>query len=89
MVQTKGTWEDGNVAALGEAVRWTPVRFDRQCLLDHDAVTQPWSRLPTRFPKNAFDEECIVSYEATMRSRLLEALRTQPTLVRPRKVELL
>ena len=87
MVQTKGTWEDGNVAALSTAVRWAPVRFDRQSLLNHYAVTRPWSQLPTCPPRTAFDEEYIVSYEATMRSSLLEALRTQPTLVRPRKVE--
>ena len=88
ITQTKGAWEDGNVEVLSEAAGWVPIRFDRQCLLNHDAITQPWYQLPPCFPRTAFDPKWLVRYETTIRSRLLEAIRTQPALIQPRRVKL-
>ena len=86
MTQTKDAWVDGNVEVLSEAAGWAPIRFDRQCLLNHDAITRPWNQLPPCFPRTAFDPQWLVRYETTIRSRLLEAIRTQPALIRPRRV---
>ena len=61
MAQTEGVRENRSIAALCEVARWQPFRFDRQCLLNHDAVA---------------------------RSRILEAIRTQPLLIRPCRVEI-
>ena len=75
------------MAALGAAVRWMPVRFDQRSLLNYDAATRPWSQIPTRFPRTAFDPESLISYEVASRSRLLEAIHTQPALTQPRTVK--
>jgi len=53
----------------------------------NDAITRPWNQLPPGFPRSAFNPECLAGYEATIRSRLLEAIRTQPALIQPRRVE--
>lgn len=87
MAETKDIREGRNVATLNEAASSTPVRFDPQSLINHDAAARPWNHLPAHFPRKAFDPECLVSYEATTRSRLLEALRTQCALVQPRRVK--
>ena len=88
MTQTKGAWEDGNVEVLSEAFGRVPIRFDQQCLLNHDAITRPWNQLPPCFPLTAFDPMWLVRYETTIRSRLLEAIRTQHAHIQPRRVKL-
>ena len=87
MTQTKSALENGAVEVLSEAARRMPIRFDRQCLLNHDAVTRPWDHFPAHFPRTIFSPDCLTSYETTVRSRLLEAIRTQPALIRPRRVK--
>ena len=88
MTQSKGAWEDGNVEVLSEAAGWAPIRFDRQCLLNHDAITRPWNQLPPCFPRTAFDPECLAIHDATVRNRLLKAIRSHPALIQPRRVKL-
>ncbi|MCY3793938.1 MAG: hypothetical protein OXG51_06125 [Gammaproteobacteria bacterium] len=87
MAPTEGAWEDGSVAALHEVADRMRVRFDRQCLLSHDAIARPWNQLPPSFPRTAFDAECLINYEATTRSRLLEAIRAPSVLTQPRRVK--
>lgn len=87
MAHIEDTWEGGNVATLNEAASSTPVPFNPQSLINHDAAVRPWNHLPSQFQRTVFDPECLVGYEAVTRSRLLEALRTQSTLTQPRKVE--
>jgi len=61
--------------------------IDNACSTMNDAITRPWNQLPPSFPRSAFNPECLARYEATTRSRLLEAIRTQPALIQPRRVE--
>ena len=77
------------MATLSEAIYSTPFRFNPQSLLNHDAMARPWSQLPPGFPRTAFDAECVESYDATARSRLLEAIRSHPALTQPRRVKVL
>ena len=78
---------DGNVEVLSEVFGRVPIRFDWQCLLNHDAITRPWNQLPPCFFQTAFDPKWLVRYETTIRSRLLEAIRTHTALIQPRRVK--
>lgn len=88
MAQSEDTWKHGSVATLNEAASSMPVPFNPQSLINHDAAGRPWNHLPAHFPRTVFDPECLVSYEAVTRSRLLEALRTQQALVKPSRVRM-
>ena len=66
--------------------------FDPECLVEYEAKNGPpdWHVLVDLAPRVRadFDAECLVEYEATKWSPVRRALRSVPSLIQPRTVDL-
>lgn len=66
--------------------------FDPECLVEYEAMNGPpdWHVLVGLAPRvrAEFNPECLVEYEARKWSPVLRALRSDPSLIQPRTVDL-